>query len=131
MDGYLLLTSGLSWVQFWTRKPILFNTGQSDFMIYVMGGLSGAEPILEKIYGKQFHPEKYNTWSTTYSEDGRSLFETRTIGEWAELASEFSFSHILCPKNYQLSLPLAYEGEAYNLYRIVKEPDKNRRKVAP
>lgn len=118
--GMLLTGSNIYPVQLYTRRPVLLNGGFLNFFSYAPETAPQMDDILKKVYGVDvFSPDVMIIRSQGLNRtDGKALWESRTAGEWQELAREFRFTGILTYDDWKLDLPVEMHSPPCILYRV-------------
>lgn len=107
-----LLFGHQTWVhrlQLRTRRCLLLDLAQVDFLTFVPKAISATEHIMNRVYGQSLLHRLSNY---------KGLWERRTLKEWQEIRREFNVADVIVIKNWKLKLPKVVGSKDYNLYHI-------------
>jgi len=116
-QGYILLDPRLALpIQLYTQKPVLFASSLSSVSYIPVIG-----PLVESIMKDIFNEDLFNPSEEAKKSRGipvdivKSLWETRTAGEWKKIGENFGIVTIITFSDWKLQLPIIYGPEKKSL----------------
>lgn len=119
-DGLVATAPGISFIPLRTRRPILIDSVGLDHLPYAGSTGPLLNDVLREFYGVDIlaPPPGLVPSGQIPVEPTRSLWESRTSGEWSSVAVRRGVRDILTPSNWDLKIPVVAENEYYALFRI-------------
>jgi hypothetical protein len=116
LPGLLLIASNLSYFQLRTRRPVLLFGHALNTLPYVPESGPAMEGVLREVYGIELTNPGRPRHHGLATEDGRSLWESRSSAEWRALARRYHLGGIITYQNWNLNLPRVAQTRWHALY---------------
>lgn len=120
--GLLLIGPGpdMQLFQLLTRHPILLDPNALDMLPYALEGGPEFERIMRVVYGIDFYnpPELGRHQGIMPVEPVRTLWNERTLEQWARIKDQFDVSQIITLADWELQLPVIARNDHLTLYQI-------------
>ncbi len=120
-EGSVAIVAGVSSTQLLSRRPVLLEVSSLNQLPYVPESGPEMNRILQAVYGEDLFaggPGGGKRRPGLDPQGARELWESRDLGEWQVLASEFGFRQVMAHDGWQLQLPTAAKSRKFTLYHI-------------
>lgn len=119
--GLLLTAADLHLIQAATRRPILFDGGAIDALVYVPAGAMRSERIMQRVYGLTLTLPASEDWGPDGSLPpwaGEEVWHVRTLEDWQAIGEEFGITDVLTTSAWVLHLPLVARDDQLALWSV-------------
>lgn len=119
--GILLNTNEGFLISLKTKRPVWFDMAALDGFTMVPECAEKFNSGLKEIYGVsllEMPAKEFRNKGVLLSELHRILWETRSLDCWRTLANKYSFTGIIVPKSWKLTLPVSAENEELAYYSL-------------
>ena len=117
-DGLLIIPQGFRLIPAKTRRPILIDAENANFILYALESAPQVNDILRGVYGVDLFKPPHDRNVQVPGRFYKELWERRTIEEWREIREKFGATDVLAKADWKLSLPVAVGNETMTLYEI-------------
>ena len=117
-DGLLIISQEFRLVPAKTRRPILIDAQNVNFIVYALESAPQVNDILRGVYGVDLFKPPHDRNVQVPGRFYKELWEKRTIEEWREIGEKFGATDILVEAGWRLSLPIVVRNETMTLYEI-------------
>ncbi len=120
----MLLTSGdVGLVQAQIRRPVLFDGGRTDMLLYMPDLAARSERIIRDVYAVDLLHAPESVWQARrgpalLNDLGQDPWQRRTPERWRQLANTFGFTQVLAYRDWPLRLPVAAQSVRFSLYDL-------------
>lgn len=119
--GLLLTAADLHLIQAATRRPILFDGGAIDGLLYVPAGAMRSERIMRRVYGLTLTQPASEDWGPVGALPpwaGDEIWHDRPLEDWQAIREEFGVTDVLTQPEWILRLPLVARDDHLALWSI-------------
>jgi len=120
VEGLLATSADFYMIQIKTGRPILIDVGALDALPYAPNATTSMHRILKTVYDIDLlnNPQIGIKAGAIPRLQTKELFEARSLLQWQEIMLPFNVSNILTRQDWNLKIPLKYEGLGIRLYHI-------------